>query len=164
MAYQEVTTTNYGQRLSGSFKGIGTGILLFIAGTALLWWNEGRAVKTTTMLNEAEGVAVHVESVEKVDPSLEGKLIHATAQAQTTESLMEDRFGINAVAIGLERKVEYYQWVEEKTTQKKDKVGGGQETVTTYNYHKKWTEEPVQSSNFADPKYKIGRASCRERV
>ena len=39
MAYQERTTTSYGQRLGKSGKGIGTGILLLIAGTVLLWFN-----------------------------------------------------------------------------------------------------------------------------
>ena len=36
MAYQEVTTTGYGTRVGNSFKAIGSGFLLFIAGTALL--------------------------------------------------------------------------------------------------------------------------------
>lgn len=60
MAYTETTTTTYGQRVKKSFGGIGSGILLFIVGTILLWWNEGRAVKTTKMLNEAAGVTVEM--------------------------------------------------------------------------------------------------------
>ena len=59
MAYTETTTTTYGQRVKKSFGGIGSGILLFIVGTILLWWNEGRAVKTTKMLNEAAEDARH---------------------------------------------------------------------------------------------------------
>ena len=47
MAYTETTNTSYGQRLSGSMKGIVSGLLMFIIGTCLLWWNEGRAVKTS---------------------------------------------------------------------------------------------------------------------
>ena len=45
MAYQETRTVGYGSRVGSSFRGIGAGIMLFLAGTALLWWNEGRAVK-----------------------------------------------------------------------------------------------------------------------
>ena len=56
MAYQEVTRTSYGSRVKSSFGGIFTGFLMFCIGTGLLWWNEGRAVKTTKMLNEAQGV------------------------------------------------------------------------------------------------------------
>ena len=79
MAYQERTNTTYGQRLGKSGKGIGLGILLLVAGTVLLWINEGRAVKTTRMLNEAEKTAIHVEDVSVVNPELDGKLIHANA-------------------------------------------------------------------------------------
>ena len=75
MAYQETNTTGYGTRVSNSVKGIGTGLLLFIAGTVLLCWNEGRSVKTTRMLEEAQGVTVHVEDISEADPSLNGKLI-----------------------------------------------------------------------------------------
>ena len=87
MAYTETTNISYGSRVGSSFKGIGTGFLLFIAGTALLWWNEGRAVKTDKMLNEAQGVTIEMENINKVDQELEGKLIHATGLATTTDSL-----------------------------------------------------------------------------
>ena len=53
MAYTETTTTGYGTRVGNSFKSIGTGFILFCAATALLWWNEGRAVKTAKMLEDA---------------------------------------------------------------------------------------------------------------
>ena len=54
MAYTETTTTSYGSRLKNSVGGVFSGILMFIIGTCLLWWNEGRAVKTTRMLEEAQ--------------------------------------------------------------------------------------------------------------
>jgi len=77
MAYQEVKTTSYGTRVGNSFKGIGGGLLLFVAATVLLWWNEGRAVKTTKMLNEAQGAYVEMENPSKIDPALDGELVHA---------------------------------------------------------------------------------------
>ncbi len=51
MAYQEVTKTSYGSRLGSSLRGIITGLILFVAATALLWWNEGRAVKTLSLIH-----------------------------------------------------------------------------------------------------------------
>ena len=36
-SYTEVTSTSWFSRLGNSFKGIGTGILLIIAATVLLW-------------------------------------------------------------------------------------------------------------------------------
>ena len=120
MAYQEVKTTSYGTRVGNSFKGIGGGILLFIAATVLLWWNEGRAVKTTKMLNEAQGAYVEMENPGKIDPALDGELVHATALATTQDSLVDARFGFGATAIALQRSVEYYQWVEHSESQSED--------------------------------------------
>ena len=130
MAYQEVTKTSYGSRLGGSLKGILSGLVLFIAATALLWWNEGRAVKTSKMLKSAESVCVDVADVSTVDPALNGQMIHATAVAKTDEVLADPEYGVQANAIRLVRDVEYYQWVEHSESETKDKLGGGQETVT----------------------------------
>ena len=83
MAYTTRTTRSYGSRVKDSFSGMLTGLVLFVGATVLLWWNEGRAVKTDKMLNEAEGVCVDVEDVSKIDPELDGQMIHATAPALT---------------------------------------------------------------------------------
>ena len=153
MAYQEVTTTGYGTRVGNSFKAIGSGILLFLAGTALLWWNEGRAVKTEKMLDEAGSAYVEMENPNKKDASLEGELICGTALATTEDSLIDNEFGIGAKAIALTRKVEYYQWVEHVKETKKDKLGGSEEVTREYTYSKSWVNSPVQSSEFKDPAY-----------
>lgn len=148
MAVTETTTVSYGSRVKNSFGGIGAGLILFLIGTCLLWWNEGRAVKTAKMLEEAQGVAVHVDNVSKVDPSLTGQLIHATDEAKVKGELTDKEFGFSAAAIKLNRSVEYYQFVEESSSETKDKLGGGQETVTTYTCSKSWTSSPVKSSEF----------------
>lgn len=153
MAYTETTTTGYGTRVGNSFKAIGSGFLLFVLGTALLWWNEGRAVKTEKMLDEAGSAYVEMENPNKKDASLEGELICGTALATTEDSLTDAQFGIGAKAIALRRTVEYYQWVEHSQTKKEDKLGGKEVTTTTYTYSKRWVSSPVQSSQFHDPAY-----------
>ena len=153
MAYQEVTTTGYGTRVGNSFKAIGSGILLFLAGTALLWWNEGRAVKTEKMLDEAGSAYVEMENPNKKDASLEGELICGTALATTEDSLSDAQFGVGVKAISLTRKVEYYQWVEHSEEKKEDKLGGKEVTTTTYTYSKEWVSRPVESAQFKDPAY-----------
>ncbi len=153
MAYQEVTTTGYGTRVGNSFKAIGSGILLFCIGTALLWWNEGRAVKTEKMLDEAGSAYVEMENPNKKDASLEGELICGTALATTEDSLIDKDFGVGAKAIALTRKVEYYQWVEHAQEKREDKLGGKEVTTTTYTYTKEWTSRPVESAQFKDPAY-----------
>ena len=153
MAYQEVTTTGYGTRVGNSFKAIGSGILLFIVGTCVLWWNEGRAVKTEKMLDEAGSAYVEMENPDKKDGSLNGELICGTALATTEDSLSDQQFGIGAKAISLRRSVEYYQWVEHAEEKKEDKLGGKEVTTTTYTYSKEWVSRPIESGQFKDPAY-----------
>ena len=153
MAYQETKTTGYGTRMGRSFKSIGSSFILFCAATVLLWWNEGNAVKTEKMLNEAEGAYVDMENPNKKDASLDGELVCATALATTEDSLSDTQFGIGAKAISLQRKVEYYQWTEHAQESSEDKLGGKEVTTTTYTYTKEWTSEPIQSSEFKDPAY-----------
>ena len=153
MAYQETKTTGYGTRMGRSFKSIGSSFILFCAATVLLWWNEGNAVKTEKMLNEAEGAYVDMENPNKKDASLDGELVCATALATTEDSLSDTQFGIGAKAISLQRKVEYYQWTEHVQESSEDKLGGKEVTTTTYTYTKEWTSEPIQSNEFKDPAY-----------
>ena len=153
MAYQEVTTTGYGTRVGNSFKAIGSGFLMFILGTALLWWNEGRAVKTEKMLDEAGNAYVEMENPNKKDASLDGELICGSAMATTEDSLTDAQFGIGAKAISIRRNVEYYQWVEHSQTKREDKLGGKEVTTTTYTYTKEWVSSPISSSDFHDPAY-----------
>ena len=155
MAYQEIKTVGYGSRVGSSFRSIGTGIILFLAGTALLWWNEGRAVKTERMLEEAGSAYVEMENPNKKDASLDGELICGTAMATTEDSLSDSQFGVGAKAIALKRRVEYYQWVEHASSSSEDKLGGSQETTTTYSYSLEWVPSPVQSSEFKDPSYQM---------
>lgn len=153
MAYQENTTVGYGSRVGSSFRGIGAGFMLFIAGTALLWWNEGRVVKTDKMLNEAEDVTVELETIDRIDPEMDGRLVYATGFANTQDSLVDPKFGVGATAVRLARSVEYYQVVEKAHKESKDKLGGKEEITTTYTYREEWTNSPVQSSEFHDPAY-----------
>ena len=154
MAYTETTSTSYGQRLAGSAKGMIGGLLVFIIGTGLLWWNEGRTVRTAKAIGDAASHVESVADVSKVDASLNGKLIHASAFADTKDTLTDDLFGVREQAIKLDRKVEYYQWVEHSQRKKRDKVGGGEETITTYTYEQEWVKKPVNSSNFKESRYR----------
>ena len=154
MAYTTRTTTGYGKRVSNSFKGILTGLICFIAGTVLLFWNEGNFVATKKSLQEAEGVAIHVENVASVETALNGKLIHATAFADTQDVLTDELYGVSERAIALDRKVEYYQYWEREETETKENWGGSEETITTYTYSPGWVSEPIRSQDFADPEYR----------
>ena len=153
MAYTETTTTGYGTRVGNSFRSIGSGFIMFCLATALLWWNEGRAVKTDKMLNDAEAACVDMENPNKLDPAMEGELVCASALATTEDVLTDDKFGFSETAIGLTRRVEYFQWVEHSESKSEDKLGGKEVTTTTYSYTTEWTHSPVNSTEFKDPAY-----------
>ena len=153
MAYTETQHTSYGGRLKNSLGGIGTGFLLFIGATVLLWWNEGRAVKTAKAINETEDVCVEMDNINKVDAQFNGQVVHATGSATTNDSLVDAEFETGAVAVRLTRSVEYYQYVEEKHEETHDNVGGSQDKKITYTYKESWTDSPVNSGEFKDPSY-----------
>ena len=154
MAYTETTSKNWFQRLGESFGGIVTGFVIIAVATGLLWWNEGRTFKTAGAIGEAELVTQDVKDISKVDPALEGKVIHAIGRAETENILTDNVFGVKIQAINLEREVEYYQWTEHSHSETRKKLGGGEETVTTYTYEKEWVSNPVDSNSFKDPEYR----------
>lgn len=146
-SFSETSSQGWLSRLGGAIKGIFVGIILVIAAFPLLFWNEGRAVKTAKSLDEGAGAVVTTPS-DKVDPAKEGKLVHTTGRAKSTETLSDPVFGVSASAIALKRKVEMFQWKETSKSETKNKVGGGTETVTTYSYSKEWSESFQDSSKF----------------
>lgn len=154
MAYTVTESKSWFKRISESFGGIITGFVLIAAGTWLLWWNEERTFNTAGAIGEAELVTQNVEDVSRVDPSLEGKVIHATDRAETKDVLRDPMFGIETSAINLRRNAEYYQWQEETHRETRKKLGGGEETVTTYTYSPEWVQSPIDSNKFEDPSYR----------
>lgn len=153
MAYTEVKKTSYGSQVKSSFGGIGTGAVVFIGATVLLWWNEGRAVHRAQDIAEMGKNAVHVDNIASVDASLNGQLVHVNGTTATKDVLTDGMFGVSVNAISLSRDVEYFQWVEHSKTETKEKLGGTKEEVTTYTYEREWTHGAVNSASFKDPEY-----------
>ena len=145
--YVEVTRRGLGSRGKDSIGGALFGLVLVIIGTVLLFWNEGRAVKRYKDLKEGAGAVVSIAS-DRVDPAMEGKLVHLTGETRTDAPLQDEVFGITVAAVKLIREAEMYQWVEVVRSETKEKVGGGTEEVKTYTYEKQWRDSPVDSSRF----------------
>ncbi len=150
MAVTEVTEEGWGSRLGKSFGGVIVGIILFFGSIAFLWWNEGRAVTTAKALAEGEGNVVAVKDITKVNSANEGKLVHMSGEASTSETLTDPTFALSKNAIGLSRKVEYYQWVEHKSEKREKQMGGSEKVITTYTYSKEWVGTPQDSSAFKE--------------
>lgn len=153
MAYQEVKRTSYGKNLGNSFKGIFTGVLLVVIGTILIFWNENRAIKKYKAISRAQDACVEMPDISRVNAEFDGKTVHCNGIATTEETLKDENFGVSVNGLSLRREVEYYQWVENEHKEKKDKIGGATEEITTYTYNKKWVSTP-QDNNFKDPEFK----------
>ncbi len=170
--YTEVTRTGWGGRLGGAVKGMIFGLILFIAGFPLLFWNEGRAVKRYKALEEGAGVVVSVPadtvnaanegnlihvvgladtkevladgagvsaqaasvSSDRADPANNGKLIHVAGMAAPGGVLPDRDFGVSAAAIKLERRVAMFQWIEQGDA-----------------YVRGWETKPIDSNRFQQP-------------
>ena len=142
------THESWFSRMGSAFKGILVGILLLIAGVTLLWWNEGRAVLTAEGLTEGAGLVISVPA-DSIDPANEGKLVHTSGEALTSDELIDPNFSYMRVkALLLRRSVEMYQWRENKQSKEVTEVGGGKKTETTYSYDKVWSSTLNSSSNF----------------
>lgn len=150
-SFTEVTTTSWWSRIKSAFAGILVGLLLIPASSILMFWNEGRAVQTARSLAEGAGL-VTAAPADRVDPALEGRLIHLSAPLRVSAPLADAEFGVTAPgALRLVRTAEMYQWREETRSETRDRLGGGQETVTTYSYSLAWSAQPIDSSRFRQP-------------
>lgn len=124
-------------------SGILGGLLLLLAGIGLLWWNEGRAVKTQSGINEASKNYTQVKS-DKIDSKYDGKLIATNGNLDLSDAneLKDEKFGISIKAAKLERYVEMYQWEENCETDDNDNK--------KCTYEKVWEDRIIDSSDFEE--------------
>ncbi|MBR0191170.1 MAG: hypothetical protein IJQ31_03795 [Thermoguttaceae bacterium] len=150
MTVTETTTTSWTSRIGDSFKGIVTGLVLVVAAIALLFWNEGRTLHRYQDLAGASEACV-AASADSINPDNNGKPVYMTGEMKTEEILTDSVFpAVSVNAIKLNRTVEMYQWQEHQSTKTQKKLGGGEETVTTYSYSKGWFSQPINSSSFKE--------------
>lgn len=147
--FTETTTTGWFSRISGSIKGIGFGFVMIIGAIVLLWWNEGRAVKTYRGLKEGESVTISIKP-DKINPKNENKLVHLTGLLNTNDTLFDQVFNIKSTGVKMKRNVEMFQWKEKAKTKTKKNVGGSETKTTTYSYKQDWYSYLINSGDFND--------------
>ena len=147
----EVTNTSWFQRIGQAFAGVLVGFLLIPVSIVVLFWNEGRAIKTARGLDEGAGIVRSV-SAERADPSNDGKLVYVTGMLSTGGPVADAELGVRTSAVRLSRHVEMYVWKEETQTETRTKLGGGEERTTTYKYVRDWSDKPVDSAKFKEPR------------
>lgn len=161
--FTEVTSRSWISRIGQSIVGVLIGLVMVIASIVVLFWNEGRAIQTARSLAEGAGLVVDVNSA-RVDPGNEGKLVHISGDLTAPGRLSDAEFGVTAKGLRLVRAVEMYQWKEETKTETHQKLGGGEEDVTTYTYHRVWSDTRHDSSRFRHPDGHENRTMRYHRV
>lgn len=149
-SFSVVSSESWFSRITGAIGGVLFGLVVFIVAFPLLYWNEGRAVRTERSLKEGLGAVVSIPS-DSVDASKEGKLVHVAGAVKTTAAIADDELPVHADGVKLLRNVEMYQWTEHESRQTRKKLGGGTETVTTYQYKQEWAKGRVDSASFKKP-------------
>lgn len=144
--YSETTSKSWGSRIMNSIKGIVFGLILFILSFGLLYWNEGRVDKS-----EIAKEATPISAAEVADPSLNNKLVAASGQLSSEETLGDGQYLVPGNYVVVDRMVEMFSWIEESKSDSKTNVGGSETTQTTYTYRKDWTTTPASTSNFKIP-------------
>ncbi|MBC7313652.1 MAG: TMEM43 family protein [Rhizobium sp.] len=148
MSFTETTRTSWLARLKNALIGAVIGIVLVVVAIWALVWNEGRSIKAYRALTEGAGIVLSV-SADEITPSNEGKLIHLSGRVTPDGIPADPEFGIFADgAVAVLREVEMYQWVEKSESRSETKLGGSQETVTTYTYTKEWKSGRENSGDF----------------
>ncbi len=148
---ERTTRQGFFSRVAQSFMGVLIGFLLVPISIFLISWNEYRTIHRTQGLIQAEKVVAEMASPFELDPQLDKRLVHVSGTATTEELLTDGVFEIGLKALRLERQVEMYQWTEHKESKTRDKLGGGRETITTYDYQRQWHRDRVNSESFEQP-------------
>jgi transmembrane protein TMEM43 len=149
-SFTETTTKSWGSRIGESIKGVLFGLVLVVGSCIFLFWNEGRAVQTERSLTEGASL-VQSADPSRVDPANDGKLVHLSGDLKPGAPLTDPDFTVSGTALRLARTVEMYQWKEESKSETRKNVGGSEETVTTYEYVRTWSDSRIDSSRFKRP-------------
>jgi len=144
------TSKSWFSRIGSAIGGIVFGVILFLCSFLVLSWNEGRAIHRAKTLDAGAKQVIDV-SADEVKSENAGKLVHLTGTAEADGPVTDPVFGITATALKLRRDVEMYQWKQTEKSETKQKLGGGEETTTTYSYSKDWSSGLIDSSQFHTP-------------
>lgn len=149
------TRRSWFSRLGAAFGGVLTGLALLAAALLLLTWNEGRSVQSIRANTEGAGAVIEVRA-EVADPGNAGHLVHVSGPVHAEGRRLDPDVGISTDALVMTRKVQYFQWIETRRSETRTRLGGGEETVTTFSYDQQWTDTPQDSASFHQP---VGHAN-----
>ena len=111
--------------------------VVFIAGASLFIWNEYRTARLAGVVREAGKECLELDINAPLDPSVEGKLVHATGVTTGAEPLRDPDLGVEADALILKRTVSYFQLVEYHDNQ-----------TDELTYYTDWCSSPLSSEDY----------------
>ncbi|XP_059469726.1 transmembrane protein 43 homolog [Neocloeon triangulifer] len=133
------------------------GCLFFAFGFAILMWSEARLLTKTKSLNEGFDSIVLIQNENQILPENNGKLIHLVGYIQVGEPLTEFEYGVLISAVKLKRRVQMYQWVEERTLREfPEEFDVHQDGLF---YYTEWRDKLNDHTRFAQP---FGHENPRE--
>jgi hypothetical protein len=162
--FTETTSQSYGSKLQQGCMGALIGFLLFFGSGALLFWNEGRAIRRQKDLKDGKEAVIEFNVRDLTNTSslgganktdFENKLIHVIGDLSTNTTVQDPIFGVSgnvggALALKLRRSVQMYQWKENKSSRTYKDSFGTTRTETTYTYEKVWSSQLIDSSIFKE--------------
>ncbi|XP_018909373.2 transmembrane protein 43 homolog [Bemisia tabaci] len=117
----------------------------FIVGVVLLFECEWEAGDVNTKADQLLKSIVSLPSP-RVYPENEGLLVHVTGIVDVDEPLTEVEYSVSVPAVKLKRRVQMYQWVEEK-----DSISRVNELSLSREYFTEWRDKIVNSTKFIEP-------------
>jgi len=124
------------------------GIIMIIVGCGILFWNEGRAVKTAVSLEEGQRDITVPESLNVVFDENNGKLVLVSGKLNIQDALIDNDYGISINCVKLRRVVQVYQWYETEDQVNVETPDHDSHTQKSYSYATDWFEYHIDSSHF----------------
>ena len=130
-------------RMRKSLVGVLIGLVMLIVAPVALVWGELWYVTQTRFLGRARDSTVANVTTSELRRSLDGRLVHMAGAITTVRGCADADTGVkDDGAVRLARKVEVYQWHEDRDESKEE---------TTFRYELRWSEEDIDSSEFEQP-------------
>eukprot|EP01060_Flectonema_neradi_P038761 TRINITY_DN824_c0_g1_i2.p1 TRINITY_DN824_c0_g1~~TRINITY_DN824_c0_g1_i2.p1 ORF type:complete len:379 (+),score=74.74 TRINITY_DN824_c0_g1_i2:51-1187(+) len=140
-SFTEVTHEGALQGAGNSMCGMVVGlVLMFAASPALLWWNEGSAVRVAEELDHLK------TNIQYLDPNnmnhniAPGSAVYIQGHIEpTTCTDTVDNVAVSFQCVTAKRNTEMFQWIEHVHTREQPDGRGGKTKIKDYSYTQGWS-------------------------
>jgi len=148
-----LTSGSWSARLEDSMITFLMGCVLVIFALHILWWTEHRNAIQESLISWGQSQCLTV-TAKSVDTGKRNCLVHIQGAPMTAAGKTWDaQFDVQFSCILLRSQVQAFQHIQHEQIKTIDRLGGGKETITTYEYTHEWSSSWHDSSRYPDPKY-----------